>query len=274
MKYKAIFSDFDGTIYSDSYDISKRNIEAVRDFRARGGRFFVATGRLFRSVRPNLATLGLTEGEVIVYQGGGIFDIATGKPLWVKNIACADAVECLRKLENDPRENVQLTYIDDRCYSSAKHPAVDLFCSICKIPCEIVGEKLSDYVERLGIDPTKVLAIAQPDDAYAISKEYVPQFDGRLSFTRSQKFLVEFTAYGISKGEAVKKVCEKYGLDRSEIICMGDADNDISMIEYAGLGVAVMNAMPTTKEHADVIGASNNNDAVAWVVDNYCGGDV
>ena len=52
---------------------------------------------------------------------------------------------------------------------------------------------------------------------------------------------------------------------------MGDADNDISMIEYAGLGIAVQNAMDTTKAHADVIGVSNNHDAVAWVVDNFCG---
>ena len=66
-------------------------------------------------------------------------------------------------------------------------------------------------------------------------------------------------------------MCEKHGLKREEIICMGDADNDISMIEYAGLGIAVQNAMDTPKAHADVIGVSNNHDAVAWVVDNFCG---
>ena len=135
----------------------------------------------------------------------------------------------------------------------------------------MVGEKLSDYVTKRGDAPTKVLAIAEADDVYAISKEYIPVFDGRLSFTRSQKFLVEFTAYGINKGDAVRKMCEKHGLKREEIICMGDADNDISMIEYAGLGIAVQNAMDTTKAHADVIGVSNNHDAVAWVVDNFCG---
>ncbi len=271
MKYKAFFCDFDGTIFAADHTISERNIAAVRDYRARGGKFFVATGRLFSSIRPHLATLGLTDGEVIVYQGGGIFDIASGKPIWVRNIAVADAVECLQRLERDPRQNVQLVYIDDRCYSSADHPAVQMFCKICNIPCTIVGRKLSEYVAERGDDPTKVLAIAEPDDALAISTEYIPVFDGRLSFTRSQKFLIEFTAYGLNKGEAVRAVCEKHGLSRDEIICMGDADNDISMIEYAGLGIAVLNAMDTTKAHADVVGVSNNHDAVAWVVDNYCG---
>lgn len=271
MKYKVFFSDFDGTVFSDDHSISERNIRAVAEFRKRGGRFFIATGRLFSSIRPHLATLGLTEGEVIVYQGGGIFDIASGKPVWVRNIAVADAVECLRRLEEDTRANVQLVYIDDKCYASAPHPAVDMFCSICNIPCTVVGKKLSEYVAERGDDPTKVLAIAEPEDALAISQEYIPVFDKRLSFTRSQKFLIEFTAYGLNKGEAVRRLCEKYGFDRREVICMGDADNDISMIEYAGLGIAVMNAMDTTKAHADVIGVSNNHDAVAWVVENYCG---
>ena len=271
MKYKAFFCDFDGTIFSDAHKISQRNIDAIRDYRARGGKFFVATGRMFSSIEPHLATLGLTEGEVIIYQGGGIYDIAKGEPIWVQNIALDDAVECLRMLESDPRQNVQMVYIDDKCYSSAPHPAIDMFCEICNIDCNFVGGRLSDYVSNRGDDPTKVLAIAEADDVYAISREYTPQFDKRLSFTRSQKFLVEFTAYGINKGDAVRKVCEKYGLSKEEIICMGDADNDISMIEYAGLGIAVKNAMETTKAHADIIGVSNNHDAVAWVVDNFCG---
>lgn len=271
MKYKAFFCDFDGTIFADDHTISQRNIDAIKRYRDRGGKFFVATGRMFSSIRPHLATLGLTEGEVILYQGGGVYDIAKGEPVWVRNIAIDDAVECLRRLESDPRQNVQMVYIDDRCYSVAPHPAIDLFCNICNIDCTLVGEKLSDYVTKRGDAPTKVLAIAEADDVYAISKEYIPVFDGRLSFTRSQKFLVEFTAYGINKGDAVRKMCEKYGLKREEIICMGDADNDISMIEYAGLGIAVQNAMDTTKAHADVIGVSNNHDAVAWVVDNFCG---
>ena len=55
-----------------------------------------------------------------------------------------------------------------------------------------------------------------------------------------------------------------------EIICVGDADNDIPMIRYAGLGIAVMNAMDTTKAEADVIGVSNNHDAIAWIIENYC----
>ena len=268
MKYKAIFSDFDGTLYSDNYEVSLKNIDAIHDYEARGGKFFVATGRLFQAIYPHVSSLGL-KGEVIVYQGGGIFDIESKKVIWQQTIDNATAVDCLRKLEEEGI-SVNMVYIDDKCYGTEPHPAIDLFCKICKIGCEYVGEKLSDYVARTGATPNKLLAMVEPDKALPLADKYRKAYDKRLALMRSQPFMVEFTAYGLSKGAAVEKVCAMHGLKREEIICIGDADNDIPMIEYAGLGVAVMNAMQTTKDRADVIGVSNNHDAIAWVIENFC----
>ena len=268
MKYKAIFSDFDGTLYSDKFEVSQKNISAIRDFEARGGKFFVATGRLFQAIYPHVSALGL-KGEVIVYQGGGIFDIESKKALWQKTIDNDVAVDCLQKLEEEGK-SVNMVYIDDKCYGTEPHPAIEMFCNICKIECIFVDEKMSEYVKRTGSTPNKLLAMVQPEDALALADKYRKEYEGKLSLTRSQPFMAEFTAYGLSKGVAVEKVCAMHGLDREEIICVGDADNDISMIEYAGLGVAVMNAMETTKAHADVISVSNNHDAIAWIIENYC----
>lgn len=268
MKYKAIFSDFDGTLYSDKYEVSQKNIDAIHDYEARGGKFFVATGRLFQAIYPHVAAIGLKD-EVIVYQGGGIFDIKSKKALWQQTIDNSIAVECLKELEKSGI-SVNMVYIDDKCYGTESHYAIDLFCKICKIECIFVGEKLSDYVARTGARPNKILAMTEPENALPLAQEYGKKYDKKLSILRSQPFIVEFTAYGLSKGAAVEKVCKKYGFNREEIICVGDADNDIPMIEYAGLGVAVMNAMETTKAAADVIGVSNNHDAIAWIIENYC----
>lgn len=268
MKYKAIFSDFDGTLYSDNYEISQKNIDAIHDYEARGGKFFVATGRLFQAIYPHVAALGLKK-EVIVYQGGGIFDIESKKALWQQTIDNKISVDCLKKLEQEGN-TVNMVYIDDKCYGTEPHYAIDMFCKICKIECNFVGEKLSDYVERTGACPNKILAMIEPKDALPLAEKYSKLYDGKLSMLRSQPFMLEFTAYGLSKGAAVEKVCQMYGLKREEIICVGDADNDIPMIRYAGLGIAVMNAMDTTKAVADVIGVSNNHDAIAWIIENYC----
>lgn len=269
MKYKAVFSDFDGTLYSDSYTVSEKNIQAIHDYIARGGKFFVATGRLFQAIYPHLQTIGLTSGEVIVYQGGGIFDIASKKALWNRTLDTDISVDCLKRLEEE-KDVVNMVYIDDLCYAERPHPAIDMFCRICNIGCNFVNGKLSDFVRDNNYKPDKLLSMAEPSKAIELSQKYRGIYDGKLSFNRSQPFLVEFTAYGLSKGNAVKQVCEKYGIKREEIICIGDADNDISMIEYAGLGIAVQNAMQTTKDRADVIGVSNNHDAIAWVIENYC----
>lgn len=268
MKYKAIFSDFDGTLYSDKYEVSKKNIDAIHDYEARGGKFFVATGRLFQAIYPHVKAMGL-KGEVIVYQGGGIFDIDSKKVLWQQTIDNDIAVDCLKALEKEGN-TVNMVYIDDKCYATAPHYAIDMFCNICKIGCNFVDEKLSDYVKRTGARPNKLLAMVEPEDALPLAQKYSKIYDKKLSMLRSQPFMLEFTAYGLSKGAAVAKLCEMYGLKREEIICVGDADNDIPMIEYAGLGVAVMNAMDTTKAVADVISVSNNHDAIAWIIDNYC----
>lgn len=268
MKYKAIFSDFDGTLYSDNFEISQKNIDAIHDYEARGGKFFVATGRLFQAIYPHVSALGL-KGEVIVYQGGGIFDIESKKALWQQAISNEVAVECLRKLEAE-ENSVNMVYIDDKCYGTEPHYAIDLFCKICKIECIFVGEKLSDYVASTGATPNKLLAMVEPQDALPLAEKYGKAYDGKLALMRSQPFMVEFTAYGLSKGAAVEKVCKMHNLKREEIICVGDADNDIPMIKYAGLGIAVMNAMDTTKAAADVVGVSNNHDAIAWIIENYC----
>ncbi len=269
MKYKAIFSDFDGTLYSDNYEVSQKNTDAIHAYEAKGGKFFVATGRLFQAIYPHVAALGL-KGEVIVYQGGGIFDIESKKALWQQTMDNAVAVDCLKKLEEEGI-SVNMVYIDDKCYGTQPHKAIDLFCSICRIECNFVGEKLSDYVARTGARPNKLLAMVDAEKALPLAEKYGREYEGRLSLLRSQPFMVEFTAYGLSKGAAVEKVCNMHGLKREEIICVGDADNDIPMIKYAGLGIAVMNAMETTKAAADVIGASNNHDAIAWIIENYCG---
>ena len=88
-------------------------------------------------------------------------------------------------------------------------------------------------------------------------------------FTRSHKSVVEILPLGINKGAAVKRICEEYGEDRGEIIALGDSENDASMLEYAGLGIAAGNAMPALKAVADEVGVTNDEDFVAWVIEKY-----
>jgi len=91
------------------------------------------------------------------------------------------------------------------------------------------------------------------------SFEVVSSMDGSFEIMRK----------GTSKGEAVKKICEYYGIDREEVICMGDNENDISMIKFAGVGVAMGNAEEFVKKQADYVTLSNEEDGVANVIEEF-----
>ena len=92
----------------------------------------------------------------------------------------------------------------------------------------------------------------------------------KISSSCNHQLVVEAITKGINKGEAIKWLCNKYGIDISQAIAMGDSENDIEMIKAAGLGIAVGNAMPNVKQSADFVADTNDNDAVAQVIYKFC----
>lgn len=267
MKYKAIFSDFDGTISRSDNTVSEKVKRAIGKYVAAGGRFVLATGRLFSAAYPRALELGL-HGKMIVYQGGGIFDIDSKKPCYLNTIETESAVKLLRGLEKlDFCEN--LAYFDDKCHCARESEYVDVFCDICGVPSYPAQMPLSDYIEQNGIKPVKLLSLMMPERTEEFLTYGRKLAGGEMTFVRSHKSVVEILPEGINKGAAVKRLCAEFGLDRSEVICMGDSENDASMFPCAGLAVAAGNAMPALKEKADLVGVSNDEDFAAWVIENY-----
>lgn len=268
MRYKYIFSDFDGTISRSDNTVSDKVKDAIARYVAAGGKFVVATGRLFSAVYPRVQALGL-HGEVIVYQGGGIFDIDSRRPLWLNTIDTSLATEVLGHLEKlDYCEN--LAYFDDKCHCAHPSEYTDVFCDICGVPYYPVNMPLSEYISENSVKPIKLLSLMMPEHTEHFLEYGRSVCGDRMVFTRSNKCVVEMLPVGINKGEAVRRLAEKWGADRSEIICLGDAENDISMIEYAGLGIAAGNAMEKLKAAAGYVGVSNDEDFVAHVIDKFC----
>ena len=267
MKYKMIFSDFDGTISRSDNTVSELVKAAVKAYEAAGGKFVLATGRLFSAAYPRARELDL-HGEIIVYQGGGIFDLDSKKPLYLNTIDTRQAVKLLRALEKLTYcEN--LCYFDDKCHCVRRNEYVDVFCDICGVPSYPVGMPLSEYIEQNAIMPVKILSLMMPEHTEEFLAYGRAVMGEEMAFVRSHKSVVEILPWGINKGAAVERICKSRGIDKSEIICMGDSENDASMLEYAGLGIAAGNAMPALKEKADLVGVSNDEDLAAWVIENY-----
>jgi hypothetical protein len=110
---------------------------------------------------------------------------------------------------------------------------------------------------------------AEPEKSEGYMKELQKLLGSRANVMRSESFFIEITARGIDKAGTLKRVIGPVGVSQSNTICCGDAFNDISMVEYAGIGVAMGNAKPEVKEVADYITASNEEDGIAEVVERF-----
>lgn len=268
MKYKAIFCDFDGTIYTEDHRISQTNKDAIARYVAKGGKFVVSTGRLFSAIYPKLLEMNL-DGNVIVYQGAGVYDIKSKKQIFGQYFEREMAAQALEYAESLGDEYVPIVYIDDTCHCREFNEYVKEFVTICNIGYKETGIPLSQFVRQNPHLPVKVLVLMQGELCDGFSKEGRERFPS-LAFMRSHTFIVEIMTKGIDKGLAVKWLCEQYGIDIRDTISLGDSENDIAMIKTAGLGVAMANAMPKVKDAADYVTDTNDNDGVAKVIEKFC----
>lgn len=268
MKYKAIFCDFDGTLYREDHTISQTNKRAIKEFTQAGGKFVISTGRLFSAIYPKLEELEL-DGDVIVYQGGGIFDIKSKKQIFGKFFDKDDTIAILEYVESLGDNYTPMVYLNDTPYCQEFNEAVEIFIGICAVGYEVTHKPLSQFVRESEFLPIKVVILADDEHCKRLVKEGREKFP-QLAIMRSHRLVVEAITKGINKGEAIKWLCNKYGIDASEAIAMGDSENDIEMIKAAGLGIAVGNAMDTVKLAADYVADTNDNDAVAQVIYKFC----
>ena len=124
-----------------------------------------------------------------------------------------------------------------------------------------------DIVDYIDFPLNKCLGTANPEIAPQIVEKYNEKFGDILNIGRSEPFFIEITPKGIDKAASLERLCQIMGSSRENMIACGDGFNDISMIEYAGTGVAMANARKEVKDVADYITSSNDDDGVAKVIE-------
>lgn len=272
MKYKLLAVDCDGTLLRDDLTVSKRTIDAVNNYKNAGGRVILATGRMFKAAKEIIENLGIS-GESIFYQGSAIFDIGTGKPLLIKHLDFNHIVKLLKEAEKR-NEIIQLYDDNDNCYIKEENPYSDVYGKVCKIDFIVTGENLSDYIVKRKIKPIKLVIMNEEDKLKSNLEYYNKKYGKNFIINNSSKNIMEIVDINGGKGNAVKWYADKYGIKKEEIIAVGDSGNDIQLMDYCGLKVAVDNAEDKLKEICDVVTKSNNEDGVALIIEKYClGGD-
>lgn len=268
INYGLIVSDFDGTLIDDNQCILPEVKEAIDKYVAAGGIFAVCTGRMLRSILPQVRALGL-KGLVIAYQGTIIADIETGKLIKYGGMEYYEVAEICRNIEGIGYPlNV---YKDGEIYTNFPDDNIYLrrYEEIIGVKAIRVQGKMSQFVEENKMFCQKVLCIIPDEEREKLYHTLSERLGKRFDVTCSAKVLVEISPLGDNKGEAVKFLADHYNVPIEKTVAVGDNLNDLSMIEAAGIGCAVGNAVQQLKDSADFVSVSNNEGAIAQIIKKY-----
>ena len=260
--YKLVANDLDDTLLTDDRRITAATKAALTEAASRGTVITLATGRMYASASAVARELGINV-PLITYQGALVKNALVGKVLYERNLPEAIALDLLDYcLQNELHLQ---GYVDDRLYAREDNDKIKAYCELSKIPYTIAPD-----FERIIRQPqTKMLIIDEPDKLDIIADELRAKYRAGAHITKSKPHFLEIMHPEGTKGHALRFLAEYYGCSLAETIAIGDSWNDHDMIEVAGLGVAMANAVDSLKQVADYVTDSNNDDGVKAVIDRF-----
>ena len=271
MKYKLIAMDMDGTLLNTKKNVSERTREVLKKAENSGVKLVICTGRIFTSALSYARIVG-TKAPIIASNGAYIrekdrneiiYSKEMGKKELVKIVDMAKSFEMYPQLfTDDTIFSEKLIHVSSN-YSKWNESLPENE----RIKISIV-EDLSKVIEEYDGKILKVVISSEEVVKLGELRQMISE-DMDVSIVSSYFNNIEIMNAGISKGSAVKILSEYYGIKPEEVICFGDAENDISMIKYAGLGVAMGNAADYVKQIADYVTDTNDNDGVAKAISKY-----
>lgn len=270
-KYKMIVMDMDYTLLNKNKEVTDRNREALKKAMDMRIHVAVATGRIYTSARVYAKLIGINT-PIIASNGAIIREEITNKTIYQSSLP-DDMIREMIRLSH--REGVychlytmKTVYTEKIINISERYAQWN---ERLKADERIEIQVKPDLEEVIVNEQGNVLkAVVVDDDEKKLLKirnEILST--GKVSVSQSLKDNIEVMNYSVSKGNAVKILSEIYGVKREEIISIGDNENDISMIDYAGLGVAMANAEDCLKCRADYITDSCEEDGVAKVIEKF-----
>jgi Cof subfamily protein (haloacid dehalogenase superfamily) len=263
--YKLIALDLDGTTLGPGLEIQPAVANAIAAAQSQGVRVTLATGRMFGSTVPYARQLDIHD-PLICYQGALIRDPISGE-VYQHVVTPGDlAAEAIGMLLE--RGVFVIAYIDERLCAAEQRAELDLYLQWHPEGIEVVIDpNLATLVRER--PPTKLLFVA---DSAIVEREIArlaAHFAGRLSAVRSHALFGELTALGISKGAALAALAARLGIPREQVVAIGDQENDLPMIEWAGLGLAMGNAIPAVRAAAHAVIPPVEEAGVAWAIEHY-----
>ena len=269
MNYPISVFDLDGTLTNSKKEITPGTREALRRYQEAGGIVVLASGRPTPGVLPVAKELELdkTGGYILAFNGGFVQDCRTGEiiykailpegiPQRMYDFAKAHDVKILTYEENviiteDPED---IYTLQEQLNNNMEIQKVDSFKDYVRFPVE------------------KCLITGEPNHLAGVEKILNAEVGEILSVYRADPYFLEVMPKGIEKASSLQRLLDHLGMTREEMAAFGDGFNDIGMIKFAGLGVAMANAQDVVKKEAQHITLSNEEDGVACVLHKFVDG--
>lgn len=258
-------TDVDGTLFDNNRTVSKENLDAIEYFKKEGGLFTFITGRVPQTAGPVCKAINPNVPYGCI-NGGGVYDFNAQKYLY-SCVLPKEATLLLREVDKKlPCVGIHV--------NTEKDLYINKDCSALEVFRDFFDQVLGRPISRCHYEDVKepmlkvVLAHDDEDTILELEKLLTSHPKAELfDFIRSEKTLFEILPKGVSKGAGLLKMCELFGIDKSKTIAAGDYYNDISMIKAAGLGFAVENGVPELRAVADFVTVSNEQSAIAAIID-------
>jgi Cof subfamily protein (haloacid dehalogenase superfamily) len=266
-RVRLVALDLDGTLIGDDLVLRPRVRSAVAAVQARGVAVTIVTGRMFAAARPFARELAI-DGPIVCYQGAAIFDVATGAVLrqtTVKPDVTRDALQWA----HDHGVHAQC-YADDTLYVEEINRFSKRYSALARVEPVVVPSLRAAFAERPTI---KIVFVDDPEQSEQHLVDLRALLGARAYLTRSHVDFVEVVDPAVNKGEALAFVAQRHGVPLDATLAIGDAWNDVPLIDAAAIGIAMGSAPPELRAHADHVVADVAHDGVAEALEAYVLGE-
>lgn len=266
MDTKALVLDIDGTLTNSKKEITEATRQAIFEVMRKGHKVVLASGRPTPGMRKAAESLCFdrTGGYLLSFNGARIVECGTGEILYQRILP----LMLLPGLYHFAKENGcgLITYLGDEVISAfVPDKYVEIEARINGLPIRTVER----FVEFVDFDINKCLMTADPDRAEELERRLQEKYGDIASIYRSEPYFIEIMPKNVDKAASLEQMLPALGVTRENTVCCGDGFNDISMIRYAGLGVAMGNAQQAVKDAADYITGTNDEDGLVEVIRKF-----
>lgn len=272
MNYKIIAMDMDGTLLNDDKSISEYNIKMIHKAMESGVKMVVSSGRLPVTLGFYIDTIFKNQ-PVICCNGAIVLD--ENKNIIKSNLLNKKAILKVIDILNGKKDTYYYFYSDSILYSERVSPFTKRFYEFnekmdknFKLQIKII-ESSKEFIQNNNLGINKIVVLDEDLDYLNEIREKINRVS-KIDTTKSDLHNIEIVSKGISKGSGLRFLANYYHISLNECIAVGNDENDESMINEAGLGIAVANARKFLKKSADYVTENdNNNGAIGEIIKKF-----